>query len=77
MDIYPAREVPIPGVSEDLIFENITTEKKFKANKENLLDLIKSRLDKIDIIVTMGAGDIDRFVKPIEALLNQNPVALT
>lgn len=77
MDIYPAREVPIPGVSEDLIFEKITTEKKFKANKENLLDLIKSRLDKIDIIVTMGAGDIDRFVKPIEALLNQNPVALT
>lgn len=67
LDIYPARELPIAGVSSDLIFNKLTSPVKVKTTKKDLL----STLDAMDIEVmaTVGAGDIDLFVKPIRKML--------
>ncbi len=67
MDIYPARELPIPGVDADLIFRNVTARQKERCGKADLLDKIRSR--QIEILTTVGAGDIDTFVQPIKELL--------
>lgn len=69
LDIYPAREVPIPGVTADLIFNHVTSPVKIRTSKKDLL----STLDAMDIEVmaTVGAGDIDLFVKPIRKMLSK------
>jgi UDP-N-acetylmuramate--alanine ligase len=69
LDIYPAREEPIPGVTSDMLFKDITSPVKIRCNKKNLLE----KLDALDIevLTTVGAGDIDTFVKPIRELLNR------
>ena len=69
MDIYPARELPIPGVTSDLIFKDVTSPSKIRSSKKDLL----SKLDSLDIevLATVGAGDIDTFVKPIKDLLTK------
>ena len=67
MEIYPAREKPIPGVTSSALLEKISCKKKQICQKEELLDVIKKI--KPELIVTMGAGDIDRFVPQIETLL--------
>lgn len=63
LPIYPAREKPMKGVTARLIFDKIHIEKYF-CEKENLLELIKKK--DIEVLLTLGAGDIDRFVKPIK-----------
>lgn len=67
MEIYPAREKPIEGITSSVLLEKVRCEDKCLCQKEDLLDVIKS-LDN-ELIVTMGAGDIDRFVPQIESLL--------
>ena len=67
MDIYPARELPIEGVSSDLIFREITAAKKIRTTKADLLQMTQS-LD-LEILATIGAGDIDTFVKPLKEQL--------
>lgn len=69
LDIYPARELPIAGVSSDLIFSRLTSPVKIKTTKKDLL----STLDAMDIevLATVGAGDIDLFVKPIRKMLSK------
>ncbi len=67
LDIYPARELPIAGVTSDLILKDVTSPIKIGCTKTNLLSTLES-LD-IEIIATVGAGDIDGFVKPIKELL--------
>lgn len=67
LDIYPAREEPIPGVTSELIFKDITTE-KIKSKKENLIELLSSL--KTEVIATVGAGDIDELVPKIKESLN-------
>jgi UDP-N-acetylmuramate--alanine ligase len=69
MDIYPARELPIPGVDSDMIFKDITSAKKERCNKNDLMQKLSSR--EIEVIVTIGAGDIDTFVEPIKDMLKQ------
>ncbi len=66
MDIYPARELPIPGVTSDSLFELMKNPIKTRANKENLLQKLK--LSAPEVLLTLGAGDIDRFVRPIKEL---------
>ncbi|PKO97342.1 MAG: UDP-N-acetylmuramate--L-alanine ligase [Bacteroidetes bacterium HGW-Bacteroidetes-7] len=69
MDIYPARELPIKGVSSQIIFDNVTIKHKVLISKEDLMgELAKT---EIDVLITFGAGDIDRFVKPIRDYLKQ------
>jgi len=67
MDIYPARELPIPGVTSDMIFNKVTSAVKIRSSKKDLL----SKLEELDseVIATVGAGDIDTFVKPIKEML--------
>jgi len=77
MQIYPARELPIPGVTEDLIFEKITQAKKVKATNLDVIEIIKSKMQEYDIIVTMGAGDIDRLVAPIKKIISQSTSAVS
>ena len=69
LPIYPAREEPIPGVSSDMILDRITLSDKKIVEKQDLLAEIGDR--DTDILVTFGAGDIDRFVTPIESLLKE------
>jgi len=71
LDIYPAREEPIPGVSSEMILEKVTIADKTLCHKEQLLDCLKNR--KTDVVLMLGAGDIDRLVEPVQHLLiNKN-----
>ncbi|MBO7529435.1 MAG: UDP-N-acetylmuramate--L-alanine ligase [Bacteroidales bacterium] len=67
LDIYPARELPIEGVTSAALLERITSKNKMLCSKEELLDTIKSI--EPELVMTVGAGDIDRFVPQIENML--------
>jgi UDP-N-acetylmuramate--alanine ligase len=67
MDIYPARELPIEGVSSKIILENMQSPLKQVVKNSELLDIIADI--ESDIYLTVGAGDIDQFVLPIKSLL--------
>ena len=69
MDIYPARELPIPGVSADMIFKKVTCPVKIRAANKDLLSTLDSM--DIEVLATIGAGDIDSFVKPIRKMLSK------
>ena len=68
LDIYPAREEPLPGVTSEIIFDKVTLQNKTLCKKEELMELLEK--EEIDVLVTLGAGDIDRFVDPIQDMLN-------
>lgn len=68
LDIYPARELPMPGVSSKIIFDKITNQNKTLCSKEELLSIIKTK--NIEVILTLGAGDIDTLIEPIKNYLN-------
>lgn len=63
LDIYPARELPIEGVTASMLLEGITSTKKSLQTKEGLLDYLE--MNSPEVLVTIGAGDIDRLVSPI------------
>jgi UDP-N-acetylmuramate--alanine ligase len=67
MDIYPARELPIPGVDSDMLMKDITSAKKHRVNKTNLLEKLENT--DIEVLATIGAGDIDTFIEPIKSML--------
>lgn len=67
LDIYPAREKPIEGVTSKLIFDDVTC-KKTLCKKENLLKLLAEKQD-IEVLLTLGAGDIDQMLEPIKDIL--------
>ncbi len=67
MEIYPARELPIEGVSSQLILDKVKCSFKKVLSREEILRHIETKND--GIILTIGAGDIDRIVKPIFELL--------
>ena len=72
LDIYPAREEPIPGVTSEIIFKDITAPSKILLKKEELLDYLKEQeLGDKEIFITLGAGDIDRLVGPIAEILTE------
>lgn len=67
-DIYPAREQPIPGVTSKLIYDNLKPGvKKQMIHKEDVLSLVKSR--DFDVLVVLGAGDLDNYVTEITKIL--------
>lgn len=70
MDIYPARELPIDGVTADLIFRDVTAPVKIRCSKKDLLQKVGGLHP--ELLATVGAGDIDTFVKPLRELLNAN-----
>ena len=67
MDIYPAREKPIPGVTSEIIFEKMKNPNKVLVTKANMLDILKTK--DLDVVMTIGAGDIDTFVAPVKRWL--------
>jgi UDP-N-acetylmuramate--alanine ligase len=69
MDIYPAREEPIPGITSDMLFKDISSPVKIRCTKQDVLQKLEA-LD-IEVLATIGAGDIDTFVKPIKEMLNK------
>lgn len=69
-DIYPARETPIPGVTSQLIYDNLKPGvEKSMIKKEDVLDLVKSR--DFDVLVVLGAGDLDNYVPQITKILEE------
>jgi UDP-N-acetylmuramate--alanine ligase len=69
MDIYPAREEPIPGVTSDMLFKNITSSVKIRCSKGDVLQKLEDL--EVEVLATVGAGDIDTFVKPIKDMLKK------
>jgi UDP-N-acetylmuramate--alanine ligase len=67
LDIYPARELPIEGVTSAMIFKNVKITDKIMCTKEQLPEILAK--SKIEILITLGAGDIDKLVEPIKQLL--------
>ena len=63
LDIYPAREKPIEGVSSGLILQKLQSGKKQVIEKAKLVKYLKRQ--KPSLLLTLGAGDIDQLVKPI------------
>ena len=67
LDIYPAREKPMPGVTSELIFNQLKNEKKQLVTKAELTGLAKTLTN--GVILMMGAGDIDTLVEPVKIKL--------
>lgn len=67
LEIYPARELPIEGITSQIIFDKVTCKKKELCEKKMLLERIKGR--NFEVLITLGAGDIDRFLPDIKAIL--------
>ncbi len=69
LDIYPAREEPMKGVTSEMLLEKISLTRKQLCNKEQLVDHLRT-LD-LEVLVTFGAGDIDRQLPAIEKMLRE------
>ena len=67
LEIYPAREEPIPGVTSEIIFKNVTVPEKVLLRRDEFMKYMEN--EEVELFVTLGAGDIDRFVGPIAQLL--------
>lgn len=66
LDIYPAREQPIPGVSSAMLLDAISSKEKVLCRKEDLPALMRDRHP--EVLLTIGAGDIDQLVQPLKKL---------
>jgi UDP-N-acetylmuramate--alanine ligase len=67
LPIYPARELPMAGVSSELILNYMQLPQKQVVDKENMLEWVK--LYKPELVVMCGAGDIDTLLQPVKAIL--------
>ncbi|MCD7971313.1 MAG: UDP-N-acetylmuramate--L-alanine ligase [Candidatus Azobacteroides sp.] len=73
LEIYPARELPIPGVTEKIIFDDVHIPEKRVLTKDQLLPYMGSR--DFEVVLMIGAGDIEQWVEPVkEVLLEKNKV---
>ena len=77
LPVYPARELPIKGVSSEMILDKMKNEYKTVKGKEELLDWIRDNFSKTinkdfgEVLITAGAGDIDMLVEPIREILKE------
>ena len=69
LPIYPAREEPIPGVTSGIILRDVTAPEKVLVEKEDLMAYLEH--EPTDVLVTFGAGNIDRFIAPITDLIDK------
>ena len=70
VDIYPAREQPIPGVTTQLIYDLLAPGvEKMMISKEQILPVIEAKKDALDVLISLGAGDIEDFVPRITEIL--------
>ncbi|WP_299754490.1 UDP-N-acetylmuramate--L-alanine ligase [uncultured Pontibacter sp.] len=75
LDIYPAREKPLPGITSDIILEQVTSPVKELMHKDEVVKNLLKNSD-FDVLATLGAGDIDTLVKPIKNILENNRYGL-
>ena len=69
-DIYPAREQPIPGVTSKIIYDNLRDGmEKYLIHKEDILDI--ARKGDFDVLISLGAGDIENYVPEITKILTE------
>lgn len=68
MEIYPARELPIEGVSSTMLLNKIKNENKYLLTEEEILNRLKSK--NYDVVMTLGAGNIDLLIPKIKKMLN-------
>ena len=69
-EIYPARELPIEGVTSKLIYDNLKPGvEKSMIKKNDVLNLVKNR--DFDVLITLGAGDLDNFVPQITQIIEE------
>ena len=71
LDIYPAREKPIPGVTSQIIFDKVTIPDKKMIRKEELLALVEKEAPAWDVVLMLGAGDIDRLIEPVKQIVEK------
>ncbi|MDO5442368.1 MAG: UDP-N-acetylmuramate--L-alanine ligase [Bacteroidia bacterium] len=69
LDIYPAREEPIEGVTSEIIFKDVTALEKVLIKKEELMGMLEK--EPLDVLVTFGAGNIDRYIVPVTEMLKK------
>ena len=69
MPIYPAREKPILGVTSSMVLRKIPSMSKYLCTADQVLELIPALCP--DVVLTLGAGDIDRLVPRLEATLRE------
>lgn len=69
LDIYPARELPMEGVTSQMLLDKVTIDNKNILTKEGLLQFVAA--SSFEVLITAGAGDIDKLVQPITDILNQ------
>lgn len=69
LEIYPAREKPIEGINSQMLLDKMKSKEKFLVKKENVLEFLKTHPPQV--VMTLGAGDIDSLIEPIEKLLNE------
>ncbi|MEX0987899.1 MAG: UDP-N-acetylmuramate--L-alanine ligase [Bacteroidales bacterium] len=69
LEIYPAREEPIPGITSGVIFNEVTLHEKVLISQHQLLNVLKE-LDP-EVLLTMGAGDIDKLVEPLKSWMEK------
>lgn len=68
LNIYPARELPIEGVSSEIIFKDVKAAEKVMVDREELMSYLEK--EEVDVLLTLGAGDIDRFITRIKEMLD-------
>ena len=68
LDIYPARELPIEGVNSQMLLDKMKSKNKKLIAKNQLVDYLKDQ--NLEVLITLGAGDIDTLVEPLTNMLN-------
>ena len=71
LDIYPAREEPIPGVTSQIIFDAVTIADKRLIRKEELLDVVAAEAGNLEVVLMVGAGNIELLVDPVKQILDK------
>jgi UDP-N-acetylmuramate--alanine ligase len=69
LEIYPAREKAIEGINSQMLLDKMKSKEKFLVKKENVLEFLKTHPPQV--VMTLGAGDIDSLIEPIEKMLNE------
>ncbi len=70
LEIYPAREEPIPGINSKILLEGIAAQSKEVIAKDALIQSLSDR--NLEVVITIGAGDIDRLVPKVAQFLSSN-----
>jgi UDP-N-acetylmuramate--alanine ligase len=69
LDIYPARELPLEGIDSQWLLDKVILKNKLLVTPLKLIEILKN--EDVEVLLTMGAGDIDLLVKPIKEVLEK------